>query len=410
MDFGLTETQELIRKSAREFLADRSKPAYVRAMAADERGYGGDYWRDIAGLGWAGLLVPEQYGGAGLGFADLAVLLEEWGAHLAPGPLVESSVVAASALDRFGDERLKRQYLPALAAGDAVLSPALLGASGDWAAPEHGAVAVQNRGGDWGAPEHGAVAMQKRGAGGAALERGAVAVSRRDGDYVLSGQKMFVGYANTATALVVSAATSVTGGAPVSVFIVPTMSPGVSLTRLASASGAPLYAVDFRDVALTDDMRLGGPEDGPAIIAHMLRAGAAARSVQMAGAARRVVEMTVKYVSERRQFGRPVGSFQALQHRCAEMATSLAGARHAAYRAAWALGEGLPAAREVAVAKLAASDALPRICSSAHQCHGAIGFTWEHDLHLFTRRAIAWRSDFGDSAFHAAALADTIAL
>jgi alkylation response protein AidB-like acyl-CoA dehydrogenase len=130
----------------------------------------------------------------------------------------------------------------------------------------------------------------------------------------------------------------------------------------------------------------------------------------MAGAARRVLDMTVQYVSGRKQFGRPVGSFQAIQHRCADMAVMLQGSRHTAYRAAWALTEGRPAAREVALAKMAMNEALPRICSIAHQCHGAIGFTWDYDLHLFTRRAVAWRAEYGGAALHREALAAAMGL
>jgi alkylation response protein AidB-like acyl-CoA dehydrogenase len=155
---------------------------------------------------------------------------------------------------------------------------------------------------------------------------------------------------------------------------------------------------------------LGGDEDGGAVLARLNALGAAARALQMAGAARRVLEITVHYVSNRRQFGRAVGSFQAIQHKLADMALMLQGARHTAYRAAWELSEGRPAARETAIAKIAMNEALSRICSMAHQAHGAIGFTWEYDLHLYTRRAIAWRAEFGDTPSHRETLAAEMGL
>lgn len=375
MDFGLTETQELLRKSAREFLAERSKPAYVRAMAEDERGYGEDFWRDIAGLGWTGLLVAEQHGGAGLSFADMAILLEEWGASLAPGPLVETAVLAADVIPRFGDDRQKREYLPRLAAGELVVSPAVTDALVHVPGPS--------------------------GTG--------VTASLRRGAWRLNGQKMFVSYAKSAGAYLVSARRE--GSGEPAVFLVPRDGVGESaITPLLSASGRSTCAMDFRDVPVPAGARLGGDEDGGAVMARLNALGAAARALQMAGAARRVLEITVHYVSNRRQFGRAVGSFQAIQHKLADMALMLQGARHTAYRAAWELSEGRPATRETAIAKIAMNEALSRICSMAHQAHGAIGFTWEYDLHLYTRRAIAWRAEFGDTPSHRETLAAEMGL
>jgi alkylation response protein AidB-like acyl-CoA dehydrogenase len=179
---------------------------------------------------------------------------------------------------------------------------------------------------------------------------------------------------------------------------------------MQSAAGTPVYHAGLGDVEVPESALLGGDEGGMAVIDHMSRLGAAARAVQMAGAARRVLDMTVRYVSTRTQFGRPVGSFQAIQHKCADMAVMLLGARHAAYQAAWAISEGRPAVRETALAKMAVNEALSRVCSAAHQCFGAIGFTWEHDLHLYTRRAIAWRADYGDTSAHREALAAEMGL
>ncbi len=374
MDFGLTETQELLLRSAREFLSERCKPSHVRAMAQDERGYAPDFWRDVARLGWTGTLVPEQHGGAGLTFADMAPLLEEWGAHLAPGPLVESSVVSALVISQFGDRHQKEQFLSRIADGSRVVVPALLGREGDWA------------------------------------NIGSGVTARRTGDvWTLTGESMSVHYAGPASDLLVLAREAGSGNCMV-LLAEANATSHMTRTALKSSAGIHSCLVEFNEATARDEDAIGGPEGGGAIADLALRYGAAARALQMAGAARRVLDMTVKYVSGRKQFGRPLGSFQAIQHRLAEAATRLQGARHLAYQAAWSLAEGRPSAREVALAKLTASELLPQVCSLAHQCHGAIGFTWEHGLHLYTRHAIAWQPDYGGAAFHREALARTMGL
>ena len=370
MDFGLTETQELLRKSAREFLAERSKAAHVRAAALFERGYGEEFWRDVAGLGWTGLTVPEQYGGAGMTFADMAVLLEEWGAALAPGPLVETAVIGAAAIASCANERQKREHLPRIADGDLIISPALLGEAGDWS--HLGADIVVGRGSD---------------------------------EWRLHGRRHFVNYADSAGLFILSGS-MLNMSSESAVFLASRSAmERASFTRMNAAGGVPTFAVGVEGMSLPKDSRLKGSFDGAPTLDRLVQLGAVARSLQMAGAARRVLELTVQYVSGRKQFGRPVGSFQAVQHKCADMAVMLQGARHTAYRAAWAISEGRPAVREAAIAKMSMNEALSQICSTAHQCFGAIGFTWEHDLHLFTRRAVAWRAEYGDTPHHRDALA-----
>ncbi len=370
MDFGLTETQELLRKSAREFLADRSKPSHVRAAATSERGYSEEFWRDIAGLGWTGLTIPEQYGGAGMAFADMAVLLEEWGAALAPGPLVETAVIGAAAIASCANEQQKREHLPRIADGDLIVTPALLGEAGNWSGV------------------------------GADMP-----VSGGQHDWGLRGTRHFVNYADSAGLFIMSGAPPGVNG-PAGAFLAPRSAmERASFTRMNTAGGVPTFTVGVEGVSLPKDARLAGSCDGVPTLDRLVQLGAVARSLQMAGAARRVLELTVQYVSARKQFGRPVGSFQAVQHKCADMAVMLQGARHTAYRAAWAISEGRPAVREAAIAKMSMNDALSQICSTAHQCFGAIGFTWEHDLHLFTRRAVAWRAEYGDTPHHRESLA-----
>lgn len=371
MDFGLSETQELLRRSAREYLSTRA--ASPGSLAGTVPPTPDATWRKAAELGWTGVLAPEQYGGAGLSFADMALLIEEWGAWLGEGPLVESSVVAVAALTRYGSERVRQSLLPRIADGSATVTLAMYGPGGMLG----GAGCVQ-------------------------------ATPARSG-WRLEGEAWFANYADTAEAAVLVAGDTVTGRTLVFTADL-RKAGGPSLVQMKTASETPSFALKFSGQEVRREALLGDSESSDEVVRLLVQTGAAARSVQMAGAARRVLDRTVEYVSGRKQFGRPVGSFQAVQHMCADMAAMLQGSRHAAYKAMWAIAEGRPAAREVALAKIGMNEALPRICSIAHQCHGALGFTADYGLHRYTRAAIAWRSEFGDTAYHTEALASSMGL
>ncbi|MEX0927593.1 MAG: acyl-CoA dehydrogenase family protein [Dehalococcoidia bacterium] len=388
MDFGLTEIQEMIRANARDFLAEYAKPESLRE-ALEDPGIpiaDSDYWSRVSELGWPGLAIPEQYGGAGMSFADLAVLLEEWGAALAPGPLFETAVIGTAVIEEFGSDDQKRNLLPRMAAGELIATLAFHEEHAAWDPS-----VINMRG-----------TQQRRG-------------------WQLNGHKRFVPHADTAHVLITAART---GPEPhdLTLFLVSneyapgapeqgeTEGSGITFAPMHSASGRPIFAVDFHDVELWEDAVLGRQKNGGELIGTILQRAAAGRAVQMAGAAQRVLDMTVEYVSNRRQFGRAVGSFQAVQHHCAEMAIAARSTRHMAYSAAWRISEGMPAAREVAQAKIAANDALLKVCRLSHQCHGAIGFTWEHDLHLYTRSALEWRADYGNTEDHRGVLANELLL
>lgn len=360
MEFGLTEIQELLASSARDFLADRAPFNLVRQAVAGDSGFDPSYWQEIAQLGWTGLMVPEQYGGAGLGLTELGVLLEECGAALAHGPMLETALLGASVIDRYGNEGQKGELLPAIAAGDAVVTPA-----------------IHEQGPGW------------------ASSRVEATARVEDGQWVLHGEKRFVPFADAAGIFLVSANT---GDDDCTLFVVRREDVGDSaIVPMKTASGSPVGQLRLQGTRLPEDAVLGEVGNGRQAIHHLLQLGAAGRSLQMAGAARRVVDVTVDYVAQRRQFGHPVGSFQAVQHHCANMATAARGILLMARQGAWALSQGPSGANAALRAKLYANRELPGICALAHQCHGAIGFTWEHDMHLFTRHAIEWRSEYGDS-------------
>lgn len=359
MDFGLTETQELIRGSAAEWLAERSGPEFVRAMAEDEQGYTDEYWRELAELGWLGLLIPERYGGSGMQFADMAVLLHEWGAALAPGPLVESSVVAATMIGALDSDTAKSRLLPGIALGESVVIPFF--------------------------------SVARVGA-----ESGAAAFT--DDGWVLQSNHQFLPYANSADTLILGAETQ-SGGA---LFAVDTkeVSGTLNMEPVPMASGVPTFDLELNEVVCPEDALLATRFEGLWAANQASIAGATARAIQMVGAGSAVLDRTLEYVKERRQFGRPIGAFQAIQHYMADMALKVKSAQLMVNRAAWAIDNVEPGPtqlRYVTYAKWAANKLIPQVCWTAHQVHGAIGFTWEHDLHLYTRRVLSWRAEYGDT-------------
>ncbi|MCH7983284.1 MAG: acyl-CoA/acyl-ACP dehydrogenase [Chloroflexi bacterium] len=372
MDFGLTETQELIRSSAREFLADRSGPATVRAVAEGDAEAIASLWKDVVELGWPALTVPEEHGGAGLSFSDLAVLLEELGASLAPIPIVESAITSRI-LERYGPDAIKVELLPQIATGDVMVTPAIVERDASWEA-----------------------------------RSAAVVATRTGSSLVITGEKRFVSFADQATHALTLVRTDDDGPALV---VVPIWkSPGVVQTPMKHASGVPVSSLNFNEVEVSPSNTVATGGEAVAATEELVAAGGVARAAQLAGLARAVVDSTVKYTSNRQQFGRPVGSFQAIQHHLAEMAVAAKQVNHLAHSAAWSFTREDYSVRRAAQAKIAASEKIPALCWTAHQCHGAIGFTWEHDLHLYTRRALAWKTDFGDPAFHKAILAGAMGL
>jgi alkylation response protein AidB-like acyl-CoA dehydrogenase len=370
MDFGLNETEEMVQAVAREFLSQNAGP-----LAARDRNSATASWAQVSEMGWPGLAVSEEYGGAGMGLAALGVLMEEWGAFLASGRLFESAVLAGPMLERYADQRLKREVLPQIADGSSVTTVAVLEESAVWQPEEIRATAV------------------------------------RVGDgWTITGKKHFVGYGAEADRVIVAARTG-DGAGDVSLFLVDRASEGISTERLENASGTPMSVLSFDEVTVPSSRLIGAENGGWTAVEQMLLRGAAFRSVQMAGLGRRVLELTTSYVKDRKQFGVPVGSFQAIQHHLADMAVAVRKSGHVARRAVWSVAEGLATTHaDVSRAKQTVSSLIPQVCWTAHQCHGAIGFTEEHDLHLYTRRAISWAAEFGDAAWHADRLAGALKL
>jgi alkylation response protein AidB-like acyl-CoA dehydrogenase len=351
MDFDLSEDQLALRDGARALLDDRAATTRVRQIADTPERWDRDLWAAMVEQGWLGIAVPESEGGVGYGPVELAVLLEEVGRHVAPAPFLPT-VVALEMFRRVGDVRAVERAL----AGDVRACIA-------WSR-EPGAVRADAAGGEW----------------------------------VLSGRPDPVPFAPVADlALVVAADAEGPGlfGVDLDVLGRPALEPAMDLTR-------PLGWLVLDD---TPAWRLGGPD----LVDSLLDLGAASTALEMLGGAASALDLAVDYAKERVQFGRPIGSFQAVKHRCADMLVDVEGMRSTAYWAAWCLAAGDPDQSIAAsTAKTWGSDASKRVMASALQVHGGIGFTWEHDLHLFLKRAQLDQLAFGDAVFHRARLAQLL--
>ena len=338
MDLTLTEDQQLVQNTAREFLAGRAN--------ADGTGI----WKEIVELGWTGLTVPEPFGGIGADFLDACLVAEELGRAAVATPFA-ATVACASVIAEFGTGQQKQQWLPAIAEGAAI------------------AYARAEPGGHWGAA-------------GSDL----TATPAEDG-YLVSGRALFVPFASVAASLLVVIDTP----DGLAAALVERDAPGISTEPLDVVGNEPVDTVTFDAVSVAAQRVV---RDAATPYATVLTCA------EMVGGAQAVLDLTVDYAGARRQFGQPIGSFQAVQHHCANMAIDVLGSRFATYEAAWRLGTGSDAAMAVATAKAVVSDGYQRVCALGHQVHGAIGFTAEHGLHRYLRHATASALGHGDADFH----------
>jgi len=362
MDFAFTSDQQLLKNSARAFLDEHCKPATVRLLWDDPRGTSDAMWKDIAQLGWLGLALPEAYGGSDLGMVESALLLEEMGRASYPGPYLPT-VLVARAIEEAGTDAQKKRWLAAVAAGGARASAALLDGELGW---EPSAIATQ---------------AKKTGAG-----------------WTLSGTKPFVAWAHIADVILVPARTP----DGLALFLVEPGAAGLKQTPVTGMDLATRWVnLSFDAVPVAGDAMLGDARTGEAILGAIMRRGAVGAAAEMLGAARRCLDMAVEYAKVREQFGQPIGSFQAIRHKCAEMLLEVENSHAAVYYAAWALDANAEDADLAAsVAKAYVGDASRKVCGEAIQVHGGIGFTWEYDLHLYFKRAKALEVQYGDADHH----------
>jgi alkylation response protein AidB-like acyl-CoA dehydrogenase len=374
MKLTLSEEQEMLRKTARDFLTEKCSKKFVKQMEESEAGYSGELWQEMADLGWMGLVFPGKYGGGDMSFLDLAVLLEEMGRACLPGPFFSTVVLGGLPILDFGTEEQKQEYLPELIRGEKIFTLALTEPGyNNYDASSVTAEAVPD-----------------------------------NGNYIISGTKLFVPDAHIADYLLCVAGTKPKSG--MTILLADAKNAKIKCTVLKTMAGDKLCGVVFDQVPVPKANILGRLNQGRSAIQKTIQKAAVGKCCEMLGNIQRVLEMTVDYAKDRKQFGRPIGSFQVIQHYCADMATDIDGARFGTYQAAWMLSEGLPCAKEVAVAKAWVGEASQRIFALAHQIHGAIGVTLEHDLHYYTRRAKAAELAFGDTDFYREVVAKEMGL
>ena len=376
MDLRFTETQEILRQTARDFLATECPKTLVRELEQGEKGYSPELWNKMAELGWMGLIIPEEYGGIGYSFQDLAVLLEEIGRNILPGPLVPTVTTAFAVLEA-GTEEQKKALLPSVAQGELILTTALLEGEGVFDAA---GIAVK-----------------------ATLE---------GDDFAINGTKLFVDMAHVADYILCVARTK-EGASPekgVTLFIVDATAPGTSCEVMPTTGEDKLCEVRFENVTVPKKNVLGKVDEGWPIVEMMLRKGAIAKCVESIGAIQACVEMTVAYSKERTQYDRPIGAFQALQHKMADMWTVMQTSRYLVYEAAWLEAEGLPCAKEASMAKAYVNEVYKDVSKWAVRLHGAIATSDDHDIPLYYRRSKAADTAYGGTDFHREIVAQKIGL
>ena len=367
MDLAFSEEQQMLSPLAREFLEAECPKSLVRAMEADEKGYSPELWQKMAELGWLGLTFPEQYGGAEFSFLDMAILLEEMGRAILPGPYFSTVVLCGQAILDAGTDEQKDAYLERIAMGELIMALALTEASGQY--------------------EAGDIAVRCDPAG--------------DG-YAIDGVKMFVSDGQAADSFIV-AARSANNPDPregVSLFIVDADTPGVTVTPLRVMGIDKQAEVVFDNVQVSADNLLGPIDGGWPLVEKLIVWGAIGKCAESVGGAQAAMELAVSYVNARPAFGRSIGSFQAIQHHCANMLTDIDTSRYLTYQAAGLVSQGDFSAPEVSKAKAWISDAYGRVTYLAHQCHGGISFTKEMDIHLYHKKAKVNQALFGDARFH----------
>ncbi len=367
MDYALSEQQEMLKNTARDFLEKECTKELVRQTEEDDKGYSPELWKKMADLGWMGLVYPEEYGGSGLDFVDLTVLLEEIGRALVPGPFVSTVVSCGMGMLRHGTAAQKQEVLPGIVKGETKMALALM---------EAGAT-------------YDPVDITLR-------------ASAENDTFVLDGTKLFVKDGHLADRFLVVARTRPGGerGEGITVFLVDAGSKGIACNQLKTFTADRQCEVIFNSVHVPRANVLGKVDEGWEVVRDILQLSALAVSALMVGGAQQVLEMATNYAKERVQFGKPIGGFQAIQHKCANIQVDVAGARDIAYQTAWKLSEGMPCNKDISITKAWISEGYRKACVEGTQIHGGIGITRDCDMQLYYRRAKAMEMAFGDADYH----------
>ncbi len=374
MDVLPTEEEQMLKNLGREFLEAECPPSLPRAMAADELGYPPDLWKKMAELGWLGLSLPEQYGGQGMPLTYLAIIMEEAGRAIAPVPF-HSTMTAALTIAEYGTEQQRQELLPAVSDGELILT---------WAFTE---------------------------ADPRFTPEGIKAEATEDGEYfVLTGSKMFVDDFTMAQKCLVTCRTSQASSdhEGLSLLLVDTGRAGISYNVLTTLAKDKQCRVTFDKVRVPRANLVGGLNQGWPIAEWMLERATVLLCAQMVGATRKDAEMAIEYSKNRVAFGRPIGSFQSIQHLCADMTLWVDGSQLLTYEALWKIDQGMPATVEVSQAKAFCNEKCEAVVRSSQTIHGGMGFMMEFDLHLWFRRVSSWTMRLGTSFEHRTKVAQAL--
>jgi alkylation response protein AidB-like acyl-CoA dehydrogenase len=356
MQFGLSESQEFLKAGARKFFAGECPSGEMRRLMEADTGYDPALWSKLVDQGYTGIVFPETYGGVGLGKVELVLLMEEAGRVLLPGPFFSTVVLAGSVLEAVGSQAHKEKYIAGICRGELRATVAILEDNATWN-PRDIQMSVTTS--------------------------------------TLTGKKLFVSDAAVADFIIVVARDGV--------FVVDSKSPGLTISPMRGMDlTRKLYVVEFKEAPVE---QIGLTRDLP----RAFDIASVALAAELVGGMQRTLEISVEYAKTRKQFGKPIGMFQAVQHQCADMYLEIESSRSAVYYAGWALEENAPdAANAVSIAKMYASDAARTVGNRGIQIHGGMGFTWENDLHLYYRRAKASETAFGDATFHRERIASMV--
>jgi alkylation response protein AidB-like acyl-CoA dehydrogenase len=377
MDFNFSEHQNMLRDEARRFLTKECPKTKVKELEKSDKCYDPEIWRHMAEMGWMGLVLPEEYEGLNADFMDLMVLMEEMGRNILLGPFFNTVALCALPILEYGNDAQKSEYLAPISRGEKIWTLAMTESSGGY-----GASAIKAR---------------------AKLE---------GGEFVINGDKMFVPYADVADYLLVIARTS-KGKVPekgLTFFIVDAGKPGISIETIPTFTGERQCKVSFKNVRIPEKDALGKVGQGWDIVEHTMRKATVLKCAEVSGACQAILDMSNTYAKERLQFGKPIGSFQVIQHKLVDMLIDVEGLQYLVYQAAWLLSTGAPCDLQIAMTKARANEVYRSVALSGVKIHGAIGFTMDHDIGLYYRRVPGAASVLGDTDFHLEKVAAKIGL
>ena len=377
MNLDFTEEQDMLRNSARQFVSTECTKAKVRELEKSKEGYSQEIWNKMAELGWFGLMIPDQYNGMGMGLLDLVVVFEEVGRNILPSPFLVSAALATPPIVEAGSEALKKEFLPKIAAGELILTMALTEKSAGYT------------------PD--CVAMKAEAKGD---------------NFVLNGTKLFVEYATAANYLVVVARTK-SGGKPedgITLFLVDAKTSGIKITPFDTTAADKQCEVVFKDVNVPKKNVIGEVNKGWPVVQSALRKATIAKCAEMVGGMAAMQDMAVAYAKERVQYGQLIGTYQAIQHKLADLYLRTIMSKNILYEAAWMAQEGMDCDWKVSTCKAWCNEAYKLVTEDGVHIHGAIGTTKDHDASLYYRRARAAYSIFGDTEDHREVVAKSMGL